>query len=142
MNPDRSLSLILKLPHKPPMRMVQEVLNADSSGATCSLTADGSFCERWGGKDFAYPYFSIEFAAQTAAIAIGCEDDEMQQQSGMLVQVREYQAMVETVPAGSKLLCRANVDVGLGGSFAMAKCSVTCDEVIVCEVQLSIAISE
>lgn len=142
MDAERSLSLISRLPHKPPMRMVEEVIKAASSEAVCALIVDQAFCERWGDREGADPYFAIEFAAQTAAIAIGCEDDAIAQQSGMLVQVREFAAKIDRVTVGSKVECRAKVDVGLEGSFAMARCEVVSGSELVCEVQLSIAIGQ
>ena len=136
-----SEELIGRLPHQPPMRMVSEVIEASRDRARCRIRIDDTFCELWGDGESAELFSGIEMVAQTAAIAIGCEDDPGVAQSGMLVQTRRFERFRETVPKGVDLICEAKVDLGLEGSFALARGVVELDGTVVCEAQISLAIA-
>lgn len=136
----RSERMIQRLPHRPPLRMISEVLEVERCRAVCVAEVDASLCSLWGDGRNAFAYVGVELLAQTAAIAIGCVDEEAGPQSGMLVQVRRLALLRQELPLGSKVRCEVAVDLGLEGRFAVARGECFLGDEKIVEAQLSLAI--
>lgn len=132
--------LIERLPHKPPMLMISAVLEASPSRVVAVARVSERLCQLFGDGERADAYCVIESLAQAAALSRGCYDSEPTPQQGMLVQVGRFDTSHATFERGAELRLEVDVDVGLGGSFAMASGRAMLDGTEVCSAKLSIAI--
>lgn len=136
--------LIEQLPHKPPMRLIGEVLEANAGGASCRIHVDEALCDMYGQGESMDSYACTEIIAQTAAIALGSAlAADGPQQSGMLIQVGKFQSYVSSVPKGADLRSEAHVELGVEGRVASVRGAVFLgDGRRVCEAKLTLAIGE
>ena len=133
-------ALIERLPHRPPMRMIDAVVEAATGRAVCLVRVADELCRLFGDGTQANAYCAIEALAQAAAIALAFGETENAPQQGMLVQVGKFESAVESFEKGSTLRLEVNVDLGLGGTYALVNGQVFAGDRALCSAKLSIAV--
>lgn len=134
--------LMRRLPHQPPMRMIDEILEASAEGAQCLARASQERCELFGDGSNLDTYAGVEMLAQTAAVALSVNGEGDKPGQGMLIQVAKFEAERPRVPRGSTLRCVCSVELGMEGQLGLAKGQVTLEGELVCEAKLTLAIGK
>lgn len=136
---DEGETLLSRLPHQPPMRLINEVVAVGRGSAVCRATVGRELCQLFGDGQSMDSYAGIEIIAQAAAIAAGGEDQGTAR-SGMLIQVGRFSSTLARIPCGSILTSEVSVDVGMDGSVGSVKGELHLEGSPVCSAKLTLAI--
>ncbi|CAA7627915.1 3-hydroxylacyl-(Acyl carrier protein) dehydratase [Candidatus Terasakiella magnetica] len=125
------------LPHAPPMVLLDEVLDADETGARAAVTirSDHPF---WDGEKLP-AHVGIELMAQTCGVFAGAKALAAGQPArlGFLLGSRDYRALVAGFGAGDRLEIVAQA-VFLDDGMAVFDCRIEQRGAVVAEAQLTL----
>ncbi len=125
------------VPHRRPMRLVDEILAVDEHSATTTATVTPAWPSFAAGAVSAL--LTIELVAQTAAVIGGYKalsaPSPTKVRTGMLVGIKQADFRVDVLPAGTRLVIRATTHPILE-NFKEIKGVVEIDDRIVCEMIL------
>ncbi len=134
-------SLIELLPHRPPMLLLDELLDHDAKSATCSVTIRES-------STFAEPlgvpaWVALEYCAQCVAAYAGLKARAKggEPRTGLLVAARDFVLHAEYFQPGETLIVHARIEFGEErvGRF---DCDVRRDGRVVAKASLSVYLPE
>jgi predicted hotdog family 3-hydroxylacyl-ACP dehydratase len=133
----RELDIDTLVPHRRPLRLIDEILTVDGHCATTAAVVTPDWPSFSAGTVSAL--LMIELVAQTAAVVGGYKaltaPSPTKVRMGMLVAIKQAHFEVDTLPVGARLVTRATTHALLE-NFKEIKGSVTIDDQIVCEMTL------
>ena len=125
------------VPHRRPMRLVDEILAVDEHSATTAAVVTPDWPSFSDGSVSAL--LTIELVAQTAAVIGGYKaltaPSPTKARTGMLVAIKQADFRVGVLPTGTRLVTRATTHPVLE-NFKEIKGVVEIDDRIVCEMTL------
>jgi len=112
------------LPHRPPMMLLDRVIEATESHIVCEVTIqiDSPFCD-----GAAVPgWIGIEYMAQTIGVLTGWQalENQLPVRIGFLVGTRHYQSHVPQFHVGDVLRITADQEVSAGNGLVAMRCTV------------------
>lgn len=102
--------------HKPPMRLVEELIDSDDSSVTTALLIrrESTFYDKT--LQGVPAWVGLEYMAQTAGVWVGMDDVRQQRpvELGFLVSARQYQALRPVFPLGERFVVTITKEFGDG----------------------------
>lgn len=102
--------------HKPPMRLVEELVDSDENSVTAALLIrrESTFFDK--ALQGVPAWVGLEYMAQTAGVWVGMDDMRHQRpvELGFLVSARQYQALRPVFPLGERFVVTINKEFGEG----------------------------
>ena len=133
----QDLDIDTLVPHRRPLRLIDEILSVDGHSATTAATVTQDWPSFAAGAVSAL--LMIELVAQTAAVIGGYKaltsPSPTTVRTGMLVGIKQADFGVGALPAGTRLVTRATTHALLE-NFKEIKGIVEIDDRIVCEMTL------
>jgi predicted hotdog family 3-hydroxylacyl-ACP dehydratase len=126
--------------HKPPMRLIDDILCIDENFAKCTAKISPNHLFYQADVDGVYAWIGIEMMAQTAAayvygITAGKEAQDVAK-IAFLTSVRQFNASVDYYPCGSSLTVIAHKNL-LEESYAVFDCEIWQEECKVASAKIS-----
>ncbi len=134
--------LIGKLPHRGAMRLVDRILSVDAGTVETETRVDAARGALFGKEGAVGSYLGIELIAQSAAFPLICGESEEKEHTGMIVQVRSFEAFRAATAAFPVLRTRCAVELMLDGKVASVKGKVFEGDACLCEAVLTLAVGE
>lgn len=117
------------IPHRPPMLLINQLLEVDQSSASAlvKIADDTAFLQRSDGQTAFVPaWIGVEYMGQTAALIAGFQEQQglCEPHLGFLMGARKYQSNVSQFVMGSVLKVSCREAALVGESLAMFKCTI------------------
>lgn len=122
------------------MRLIHRIASVDQQQAACETIADQSIATLFPSNDGVDTCVGVELIAQSAAIPLLLDHEGGAPMQGMLVQIRRFESYQRSVPLGSMLVTKTNLEELAEGAFTMAHGSVFLGEQLICEGTITLAI--
>lgn len=136
-----SQALIDSLPHQPPMRLIHTVIAVTANTATCETEVDDSIKALFlAANDQVDSCVGVELMAQSSAIPLIHQQDEGQEMQGMLVQVKTFEVLQSSVPVGSKLITKIELEDLENSSFVIAHGETFLGDTLICKGSITLAV--
>jgi predicted hotdog family 3-hydroxylacyl-ACP dehydratase len=128
-------SILDLLPHRPPMGMLDRLIDSDAQGMRCAATIrPGNLFLRDGVLE---PAALIEYMAQAMAAHVCLKSGSPKPQMGYLVAVRDMEMPAVGPALGADLVIEV-IEQGVMGDFASYDGKVIVDEKVVCQGNLKV----
>lgn len=141
-DPEQSQSLIERLPHREPMRLIHRIARVDANSATCETIANAAIAQLFAHPDGVDPLIGVELLAQSAAIPLIATQDADTTMAGMLVQVRNFTTHPIAIAVNSLLKTEVAIETLAESNFVIAKGTVTYDGGTVCQGTITLAVQK
>lgn len=138
-DPERARAIFARLPHRPPMLFLDEILELDPAGIVTRTTLREDFIlAREGGR--VSPLVAVEIFAQAAAayFAAHTADAASATMQGALLGARSFSASVDAFRVGDQLVARVRQAWGTAG-LAQFDCTLYRDGELVAEGAINVA---
>jgi predicted hotdog family 3-hydroxylacyl-ACP dehydratase len=134
--------ILEKLPHRGPMRLVDEILSLDGTSVVTNTRMDDKRLKFLGSDLPVGTYWGIELIAQSGALPLIATIGNGKAHAGVIVQVKSFRSFVLEIEEPAILTTRCSAELQLEGTIASIRGSVFAEDVLLCEASLMLAMQE